>query len=98
ATEITKAGDRAATLTRQLLAFSRKTVMQPRVLDVNARVGNLNTMLQRLIGEDVELVIRLHEDPLNVKADPSQIEQVIMNLVVNARDAMPEGGVLTIET
>jgi PAS domain S-box-containing protein len=98
ATEITKAGDRAATLTRQLLAFSRKTVMQPRVIDVNTRVGNLHNMLQRLIGEDVDLVIRLHEGPLHVKADPSQIEQVIMNLVVNARDAMPDGGALTIET
>ena len=96
ATEITKAGDRAATLTRQLLAFSRKSVTQPRVIDVNARVGNLQMMLHRLIGEDVQLLTCLHDEPLHIKADPSQIEQVVMNLVVNARDAMPEGGKLTI--
>jgi PAS domain S-box-containing protein len=98
ASEVAKAADRAATLTRQLLAFSRKTVMQPRVLDVNARVGNLQTLLARLIGEDVQLATRLHPDPLPVKADPSQVEQVVMNLVVNARDAMPDGGRLTIAT
>jgi PAS domain S-box-containing protein len=98
AQEILKAGERAATLTKQLLAFSRKTVMQPRVLELNALVGNLEKMLRRLIGEDVNLATRLHPGPLHVKADPSQIEQVIMNLVVNARDAMPGGGALTIET
>jgi PAS domain S-box-containing protein len=98
AQEILKAGERAATLTKQLLAFSRKTVMQPRVLEVNGLVGNLQKMLGRLIGEDVALTTRLHAERLHVKADPSQIEQVIMNLAVNARDAMPDGGALTIET
>jgi PAS domain S-box-containing protein len=98
AQEILKAGERAAVLTRQLLAFSRKTVMQPRVLEVNALVGNFGKMLRRLIGEDVRLTTQLHPGPLPVKADPSQLEQVIMNLVVNARDAMPGGGAVTVET
>jgi two-component system, cell cycle sensor histidine kinase and response regulator CckA len=96
--EIKKAGDRAAALTRQLLAFSRKQVLQPKVLDLNSVVSGLENMLRRLIGEDVDLRTALKPEPGSVKADPGQIEQVIMNLAVNARDAMPRGGKLTIET
>ncbi len=96
--EIRKAGERAATLTQQLLAFSRKQVMQPEVLDLNLIVGNMEKMLRRLIGEDIDLVTMLAEELGRVKADPGQIEQVMMNLAVNARDAMPHGGKLTIET
>jgi PAS domain S-box-containing protein len=95
--EIRKASDRAASLTRQLLAFSRQQVLQPKVINVNEVVGNLSSMLARLIGEDIELETALGEvGP--VKADPFQLEQVLMNLTVNARDAMPRGGKLTIET
>jgi two-component system cell cycle sensor histidine kinase/response regulator CckA len=96
--EIQKAGERAAALTRQLLAFSRKQVLQPTVLDLNGLVLNLDTMLRRLIGEDVNLTRDLHPHPLLVKADPGQIEQVLTNLVVNARDAMPKGGRLVVST
>jgi CheY-like chemotaxis protein/two-component sensor histidine kinase len=96
--EIERAGQRAATLTRQLLAFSRKQVLQPQVLDLNSVVADLGKMLHRLIGEDVELDIRLAPDLGYVKADRGQIDQIIMNLAVNSRDAMPEGGKLTIET
>jgi signal transduction histidine kinase/ActR/RegA family two-component response regulator len=96
--EIRKASERASTLTRQLLAFSRKQVLQPRVLDLNALVSDLQRMLQRMIGEDIELRTTLKHDLLNVKADVGQLEQVIMNLVVNARDALPTGGKITIET
>jgi two-component system cell cycle sensor histidine kinase/response regulator CckA len=96
--EIRKAGERAASLTRQLLAFSRKQLLEPIVLGVNELVGKLEKMLRRLIGEDVELVTRLDPSVSNVRADPGQLEQVIVNLVVNARDAMPRGGRLTIET
>jgi two-component system, cell cycle sensor histidine kinase and response regulator CckA len=96
--EIRKAGDRAASLTRQLLAFSRKQVLQPKPFDLNAGVANLERMLGRLIGEDVELQTRLDPALGIVVADPGQIDQVIMNLAINARDAMPEGGRLTIET
>ncbi|HYS77798.1 MAG TPA: PAS domain S-box protein [Candidatus Dormibacteraeota bacterium] len=95
---IAAAGDRAASLTRQLLAFSRRQIVEPRVIDLNTVVAETETMLRRVIGEDVHLEIRLKRDFGNVRADPGQIEQVIMNLVVNARDAMPQGGRLTIET
>ncbi len=96
--EILKSGERAASLTQQLLAFSRKQVIEPRVLDLNTVLGNMDKMLRRLIGEDVELATNPGAQLGRVKADPTQIEQVIMNLVVNARDAMPRGGKLTIET
>jgi len=96
--EIRKAGERAAGLTRQLLAFSRRQVMEPVVLRVNDLVENLEKMLRRLIGEDLDLVTRLDPSVSNVRADPGQLEQVVMNLAVNARDAMPRGGKLTIET
>jgi PAS domain S-box-containing protein len=96
--EIRKAGDRAASLTRQLLAFSRRQVLQPKVLDLNQVVTDMEKMLRRLIGENIELVTSLADDLGHVKADPGQIEQVIVNLTVNARDAMPNGGRLILET
>jgi PAS domain S-box-containing protein len=95
---IKKTAERAAVLTRQLLAFSRKQMLQPKVLDLNAIVAGVAQMLQRLIGEHIDLVQMLAPDLGLVKADPAQIEQIIVNLVVNARDAMPEGGRLTLET
>ncbi|OLE53661.1 MAG: hypothetical protein AUG51_12435 [Acidobacteria bacterium 13_1_20CM_3_53_8] len=96
--EIRKAGLRATSLTSQLLAFSRKQVLQPKVLNLNSIISETEKMLKRLIGEDVELRAVLDPSLGQVKADPGQMVQVIMNLVVNARDAMPEGGKLTIET
>lgn len=98
AEEIKRAGDRAAALTRQLLAFSRQQVMQPKVLQLNTVVQNVETLLRRLIGEDVELETALTRDLGCVRADAVQVEQVLMNLALNARDAMPDGGTLTIET
>jgi two-component system cell cycle sensor histidine kinase/response regulator CckA len=96
--EIRKSGERAAALTRQLLAFSRKQVLEPRVLSLNAIVADMDRMLRRLIGEDVVLTSCLAPELLPVKVDAGQIEQVIVNLAVNARDAMPSGGRLIVET
>ncbi|MFI5180040.1 MAG: PAS domain S-box protein [Thermoanaerobaculia bacterium] len=95
--EILKAAERAATLTHQLLAFSRKQILSPRIIRLDAAVAEMEKMLRRLIGEDVELVISLGAALGCIKADPGQIVQVLMNLAVNARDAMPNGGRLTIE-
>ncbi len=96
--EICKAGERASALTAQLLAFSRKQILKPIPLDLNEVVGAMDRLLRRLIGEDIELATKLDPNLGPVKADPGQIEQVLMNLVVNARDAMPDGGRITIET
>jgi len=96
--EIRKAARRAAALTRQLLAFSRKQVLEPRIIDVNGVVMNLDKMLRSLISENIELKTDLADDLAAARADPNQIEQVIMNLAINARDAMPDGGTVTIET
>ena len=98
AVEIEKAGQRAASLTKQLLAFSRQQVLTPAVLNLNTLASDMEKMLPRLLGEDVEVSLTLDPDLGNVKADQSQIEQVIMNLAVNARDAMPMGGKLKIQT
>jgi two-component system cell cycle sensor histidine kinase/response regulator CckA len=96
--EVRKAATRAASLTRQLLAFSRQQVLQPTVLNVNDVVQDIEKMLQRLIGDDVEVRVMLAPDVGNIRADTGQLEQIILNLAVNARDAMPTGGKLTIET
>jgi PAS domain S-box-containing protein len=96
--EIIKSADRAASLTRQLLTFSRRQVLQPQVLDINGIVSDSVRMIRRLITEDIELYTVLARVPGRIKADPGQIEQILMNLSVNARDAMPKGGRLTIET
>ncbi len=96
--QIMKAGDRAAALTRQLLAFSRRQVLQPKILDLNVLVSGLAVMLRRLIGEDIDLRLVMGPELGRVSADPGQVEQVIMNLALNARDAMPQGGMLTIQT
>src|SRR6202521_4575627 len=98
ATEIEKAGQRAASLTRQLLAFSRQQVLTPSILSLNSLVSDMEKMLPRLLGEDINVSLSLDAELGNVKADQSQIEQVIMNLAVNARDAMPSGGKLHIQT
>ena len=96
--EIRTAGDRAAGLTRQLLAYSRRQVLKPQVIDLNSSVTSMVPMLRRLIGETIELSPALQADLGRVEADPSQIEQIIMNLVVNARDSMPRGGRVDVET
>lgn len=96
--EIMKAADRAAALTRQLLAFSRQQILQPQILDLNVIVAGMGKLLRRLLREDIELVTICGNELGRIKTDPSQIEQVIMNLAVNARDAMPQGGKLTLET
>jgi signal transduction histidine kinase len=96
--EIKKASDRAASLTRQLLAFSRRQVLQPTSLDLNERISQISKMLRRLIGDDVQLIVRPGDSLAAIEADPGQIDQVILNLAVNARDAMPNGGKLLLET
>ncbi|MFL5804019.1 MAG: response regulator [Roseiflexaceae bacterium] len=96
--EIVKTAGRAAALTRQLLTFARKQIIEPQVLKLNDLIGEIDKLLRRLIGEDIDLVTLLSTDPGQVKVDPGQIEQVLVNLAVNARDAMPNGGKLTIET
>ncbi len=96
--EVIKAGERAADLTRQLLAFSRRQVIAPVVLDPNEKLRSIERLLRRVIGEDIELALHLDPGIGRVRADPTQLEQVVMNLAVNARDAMPKGGALIIET
>jgi len=96
--EVKKAGDRAAGLTRRLLAFSRQQVLEPKILNLNSIIVETEKMLRRLIGEDIEFQTKLAPDIGSVKVDPGQIEQILMNLAVNARDAMPLGGKLTVET
>jgi len=96
--QINKAADRAATLTRQLLAFSRKQILQPKLFDINHLIQDMEKMLKRLIGENIILEAKLESGLNKIMADPGQFEQVLMNLVVNAKDAMPEGGNLLITT
>ncbi len=96
--QIAKAGERAASLTRQLLVFSRRQVLKPKIVDLNLIVLETEKMIRRLMGEDIEIITRLDPNLGQVKADDGQIQQVIMNLVINARDSMPEGGLLSIET
>ena len=96
--KIEKAGQRAVSLTRQLLAFSRQRILTPAVLNLNTLVADMEKMLPRLIGEDIAVTVHLNPEIGSVKADQGQIEQVVMNLAVNARDAMPAGGKLVVET
>jgi CheY-like chemotaxis protein len=95
--QIAQAAERAAALTRQLLTFSRRQLLQPRSLDLNEVIGNMSKMLARILGEDIALQLRYHPHPALVQADAGMIEQVLLNLAVNSRDAMPKGGVLAIE-
>jgi two-component system, cell cycle sensor histidine kinase and response regulator CckA len=96
--QIQNAGKRAAALTAQLLAFSRKQILQPKIFNLNQIIADMSSMLRRLIGEDIQIVSVIHPEPIIINADPAKIQQVIINLLVNARDAMPNGGTLTIET
>src|SRR5262249_16282550 len=96
--QIDNAAERASALVRQLLAFGRKQVLQPKPIDLNGIVLGLDKLIRRVVGPEIEMITLCNQSIGTVKADPGQIEQVIMNLVVNARDAMPEGGRLTIET
>ena len=96
--QIRQASDRAASMTRQLLAFSRQSVLEPKVIDLNTVVGQMETMLRRSIGEDVDLIVRAAPDVRPVKADPDQLGRALLNMAINARDAMPDGGTLLIET
>ncbi len=96
--QIKISGERAALLVGQLLAFSRKQVLQPKVIDLNEIITNMGKMLTPLLGENIEFITQLHDQPLFIKADPSQLEQVVVNLVTNGRDAMPRGGSLFVET
>jgi two-component system, cell cycle sensor histidine kinase and response regulator CckA len=98
AEEIGKAGERAGAITNQLLAFSRRQLIQPRVINVNAVMAQTEKMLRRLLGEDIQLTLDVQEDIANIKADPNQIEQAIVNLAVNSRDAMPNGGQIFLQT
>jgi len=95
--EVRRAAERATALTRQLLAFGRRQILEPRVLDLRDSVRSMGPMLKRLIGENVDIVVTANANPARVKADPGQIEQVILNLAINARDAMPRGGMLTFD-
>jgi CheY-like chemotaxis protein len=97
-TQLLSASQRAAQLTKQLLAFSRRQVVQPKILELNSIVANVEKMLRRVIGEDIDLKTVLAPDLWSVRADAGQLEQVIVNLTVNARDAMPNGGAITVET
>jgi two-component system, cell cycle sensor histidine kinase and response regulator CckA len=96
--QISKAADRAAKLTKQLLAFSRKQVLKPKIVDLNVQVADVTEMLRRLLGEDIEVRTSLARDLGRIRVDPTQVEQILLNLVSNAREAMPHGGKLTIET
>ncbi|MBI4802934.1 MAG: response regulator [Elusimicrobia bacterium] len=98
AKEILAAADRAASLTRQLLAFSRRQILSPRVMDINGLLGAMTRMLKRIIGENLKLAVKFHPEPCLANVDSGQIEQVIINLALNARDAMPGGGTITLET
>jgi len=95
---IYEAGRKASTLTRQLLAFSRKQVLEMRVININLLLENLTKMLGRMIGDDIEIRMLLDPAAGNIMADPGQVEQIVMNLAINSRDAMPEGGTITSET
>jgi len=97
ARDISKAAERGGTLTRQLLAFSRQQVLQPRIVNVGDHIKGIEDLLRRVLGEDIHLSVDIGDHPIHLRADPTQLEQVIMNLVVNARDAMPSGGRLSIE-